>query len=478
MTKINTGLAAVVAKDSQSFTDFGVGVARRQRARKDTAMSEARKLLVEKQAYAPFAPKVNEFMEAEIDKIANSMDLDSGAYTRAVQQYAEYYGQSQAVEKFMRDSAASYQADKEVNHNEAVAALTKKYIKSGSIEELANLASGEMDAEQVLIETPGALNADVVMENRISRFGDIIQQYTTQAKKARNIGGYNMQLEGEEVMAKYKQYIIKDGDNVYVDPAALDDKGFYDIMMSDQRVKAIVSNRLKEEGIEAPAASATVEEKKAYTQQLREELANLMTPFVDYTETKKDRSQTLVNRAAMESARFKNQMELLKAKPTKDGASSEKRNDWYRDLLSFNQKAASYIEGSELTVGALPVDDPRIRAKFGDVKKIVVTNIDIKKGADTPGGGAVRMRIRAADSGSFITDKREDGTSVKSNEMTLYVPLADLKDPERAAIMYQEAYGTKRSDYESSAGVGAGSTTEPAAAGIFEGLDLNTGEFK
>lgn len=458
--QLNRGFAAIVANPQKSFTDYAVDTERRKRARKDTAIAEARGLLVSKQAFAPYAGAVNEFINNAVDEIAASDGLDPNAYTKAVEQYMEYYNYSKQVEGFLKEAASSYQKDKEVNEQVAAKAIMDRYVKDRSLDELATIAGQQMDAEDVLLKTPGALKTDVVIQERMKRFGDIILEYTEQAKKAKSVGGGNMVLEGENIAKKYKQYIKKDGDDVYVDAQALQDKGFLDVLLSDARVKAIAERELESEGITPPGSMAPVEEKKAYNQQVRDKLATIMTPFAEYQEVRKDADVRMTDWNA-------------RSRSSSSGGGKPKANnfnDWHRDLMASTQKAASYLKGVKVPVANLPITNPEDKKLFEDIDQVYVSSATISKSPD--GGTMVDMTVRA-DDGYFEAKREEDRWSIfgtrkkvvsdNVKETTISIPIESLSDPEIASLLYQNSFSQRKAHYESSPGVGAGSTSQPTA---------------
>ncbi|MCA9339282.1 MAG: hypothetical protein KDA17_00050 [Candidatus Saccharibacteria bacterium] len=455
MLTYNKGLATVVNNQPGQFFDKAVETTRRQRARKEDALAESRKLLVEKQAFAPFAPVVNQFMEDEINRLANSMDVDAG-YSQAVRQYADYYSQSKQVEKFMTEAASAYQADKEVNHQVATKAMYDRFIQTGSLDELSELASTGMDAEDVLLKTPGALKADVVLEDRLNRFGDIVLQYASQDKKAKSIGGGNMVVEGSDIMKKYKQFIKKDGENIYVDPAALDDKGFFDVLISDKRVNSIVEAQLKADGVEELPPTADVAAKKEYMAKKRDKLAQIMTPYVDYSEVSKADNRYMSNMYARVSASTSKETDSDKKKRE----SLERFNDWYKDFMSGVDEAASYLGGATIPSGGLITKNSMLPQVFDTHPEVMVRSVKYY----TSGSGKrfVRMNLVDPKGKPFNVADEQD-----SQESDVVIPIDDFMNSEEAAMMYEQARSTKSGvHYKESKGIAAPSSGPKTLGGI------------
>jgi len=308
------------------------------------------------------------------------------------------------------------------------------------------------------------------MEDRLNRFGEMVMNFSQRADRAKSIGGGQMRIEGEDLMKKYKQYVIKDGDDVFVDPAALQDKGFYDVLMSDKRVNSIVKSHLRNKGIEKPPATASVAEKKEYNRQAREELANIMTPFVDYEEVREDRSRVVRNVYAGRSS-------SSSSSKTGSQINRESLNKWYQDLMSFTPKSASYLEGATVNTAALPIDDPRQIKMLDTADRVVISRSRIHQDPSYPGGGVLELAVRKEKGDTFVMGENEDGV-ITQNEVVVTIPLTNIQDPERAAVLYQASKSSRKSNYEASKGVGSGEGQGSKPKLFLGGFNVEAGKFE
>ena len=263
------GLQSFFNPNQEGFTEGFARMASVQRGRKEAALGEIRKTLSEKQLYGAYAANANKILEDQIQSIAGSLDVDPTAYTDAVGNYLKYHGYSEQFKTFINDAATSYKADKEVDYNTALNAVQQKYVKTGSLEELeANIMNG-VDAEKVLLETPGALKEDEVLKDRISKLGDIETLVTNIDKNLKAQGEYYFEQDTEKIKQKVNQAVEFDQEgNVKIkDIQALDELGITKLMLDDKRVNALVTQRLQSNNMEI-----TEDNKK-------EALRTMMQPF-------------------------------------------------------------------------------------------------------------------------------------------------------------------------------------------------------
>jgi hypothetical protein len=280
MAKQRVGLSSFFSPDQKGFTEQFAEYAGIQRARKEAALGEIRKTLSEKQVYSAYAANVNKLLEDQVKQIAGSLDVDPTAYTDSVNDYLKYYNYSEQFKGFINDAAASYKADKEVDYNTALKAIQEQYVKTGNLDELEQNIINGVDAEKVLLETPGALKADEVIKSRLEKLGSVDKLVETAQKalKPEESGYPFIYQETDSIRQRINNAIEFDANgNIQVkDAAELERLGILDTMFEDGRVEAVVKQRLTSEGKEI------TEENK------REALRNMISPFASGQLEKKE----------------------------------------------------------------------------------------------------------------------------------------------------------------------------------------------
>ncbi len=269
MAKQRIGLQSFFSPNEQGFFKPFAEYASEQRARKEAALGEVRKTLSEKQVYGAYAANANKILEDQVKEIAGSLDVDPTAYTDAVGKYLRFYNYSEQFKGFINDAAASYKADNEVDYNTALDAVRSQYVKDGSLDELEKNIMNGVDAEKVLLETPGALNAETVIKNRMDKLGDVETLVKQASDTLRQSGQFYLAQDTESIKQKINQAVEFDAQgNVRVkDAKMLDQLGITNMMLGDRRVDAVVSQQLQAAGKEL-----TDENKK-------EQLRQMMQPF-------------------------------------------------------------------------------------------------------------------------------------------------------------------------------------------------------
>lgn len=280
MAKQRVGLSSFFSPDQKGFTEQFAEYAGIQRARKEAALGEIRKTLSEKQVYSAYAANANKLLEDQVKQIAGSLDVDPTAYTDSVNDYLKYYNYSEQFKGFINDAAASYKADKEVDYNTALKAIQEQYVKTGNLDELEQNIINGVDAEKVLLETPGALKADEVIKSRLEKLGSVDKLVETAQKalKPEESGYPFIYQETDSIRQRINNAIEFDANgNIQVkDAAELERLGILDTMFEDGRVEAVVKQRLTSEGKEI------TEENK------REALRNMISPFASGQLEKKE----------------------------------------------------------------------------------------------------------------------------------------------------------------------------------------------
>lgn len=280
MAKQRVGLSSFFSPDQKGFTEQFAEYAGIQRARKEAALGEIRKTLSEKQVYSAYAANANKLLEDQVKQIAGSLDVDPTAYTDSVNDYLKYYNYSEQFKGFINDAAASYKADKEVDYNTALKAIQTQYVKTGDLDELEQNIINGVDAEKVLLETPGALKADEVIKSRLEKLGSVDKLVETAQKalKPEESGYPFIYQETDSIRQRINNAIEFDANgNIRVkDAAELERLGILDTMFEDGRVEAVVKQRLTSEGKEI------TEENK------REALRNMISPFASGQLEKKE----------------------------------------------------------------------------------------------------------------------------------------------------------------------------------------------
>ena len=282
MAKQRIGLQSFFSPNEGFFKPFAE-YASVQRERKEAALGEVRKTLSEKQVYGAYAANANKILEDQVKEIAGSLDVDPTAYTDAVGKYLRYYNYSEQFKGFINDAAASYKADNEVDYNTALDAVRKQYVKDGSLDELEKNIMNGVDAEKVLLETPGALNAETVIKNRMDKLGDVDTMIKQASEKLRQSGQFYLAQDTESIRKKVNQAVEFDanGNARVKDAKVLEELGITSMMLGDRRVDAVVSQALQAAGKEL-----TDENKK-------EQLRQMMQPFAAGTLAKDKEAKML-----------------------------------------------------------------------------------------------------------------------------------------------------------------------------------------
>ena len=271
MAKQRVGLSTFFAPNQVGFTEQFAEYAGVQRARKEAALGEIRKTLSEKQVYSAYAANANKLLEDQVKQIAGSLDVDPTAYTESVNDYLKYYNYSEQFKAFVNDAATSYKADKEVDYNTALKALQQQYVKTGSLDELEQNIVNGVDAEKVLLDTPGALKSDEIIKSRLEKLGSVdkLVEQVSRSLKPEEAGYPFIYQDSLAIRQRINNAIeFDDKGNVKIkDAAELERLGILDTMFEDGRVNAVVKQRLTSEGKEI------TEDNK------REALRQMMTPF-------------------------------------------------------------------------------------------------------------------------------------------------------------------------------------------------------
>lgn len=247
------GLRSYFSENEPTFTESFVKIAKAQRGRKEEALSEIRKTISEKEIYAPYSNAAQSLLNQEIEKISSSLDVDPQSYNKAVADYAKFYNYSKNFEKFINDTAANFKGDDEVNYNEALAALKKKYVQTGSLDELEANINGGMNAEEVLLQTPGALNEGKVINNTIKEIGTTIDEFTKLGTLGPSANKYFLQMDTENIRREFSNIMEVDSSTGQVrikNPEEFKRSGIAKAMLFDDRMKAIVDRNLTAEGKE------------------------------------------------------------------------------------------------------------------------------------------------------------------------------------------------------------------------------------
>lgn len=271
MAKQRIGLQTFFAPNQPGFTEQFAEYATVQRGRKEAALGEIRKTLSEKQVYSAYAANANKLLEDQVKQIAGSLDVDPTAYTDAVNDYLKFYNYSEQFKSFINDAATSYKADKEVDYNTALSAMQKQYVKNGTLDELEQNIINGVDAEKVLLETPGALKADEVIKNRLDKLGSVdkLVEEAERRLQPEQAGYPFIYQESQSIRQRINNAVaFDDKGNIQVkDIAELERLGILDTMYSDARVDAVVKQRLTSQGTEITEDSK------------RQALREMLTPF-------------------------------------------------------------------------------------------------------------------------------------------------------------------------------------------------------
>ena len=256
--------------NNPDFFDVAVETTRRQKARKEGALAEIRKTISEKDIYGPYAASVNKILEEEIANISSGMDVDPASYNDAALRFYKYRSLADQMKEFVGKAAEAYKVDKEVNENVALQAMRKQYVKTGSIDELEANVLGGLDAEKVLLSTPGALKADEVLKNRVAGFGEIVREMSKNSGKMQQLGRGMLGFSQEKIQEAYSNLveIAPDGTPQIKDVNKLEQQGFMDILLGDDRVKAVVDQSLQKSGAELNDITR------------KDKLRQMLTPFV------------------------------------------------------------------------------------------------------------------------------------------------------------------------------------------------------
>lgn len=286
------------------FFEIAAGVAERQAERKRGTLAEIRKTLAERDVYAPYSENVSKFLTDQIEQISSAMDVDPAAYTEAASQYYKYYNMANQMKEFVKETAASYAKDNQVNESVALDAMRKKYIQSGNIAELEKNVSAGIDAEEVLLTTPGALNQQQVLGDAVKGLGETASDITKTADQLRKMGSYTLGLDTNQIKAAYSNLVTlepvldaKGNPTGEVAPkiknvAELDRQGFTDVLLSNRRIDAVVTQALAKDGV------TEIDDNKK-----KEKLRELLTPFVSTKIAQERTTQAIADRTPEIAAR-------------------------------------------------------------------------------------------------------------------------------------------------------------------------------
>lgn len=262
-------------RNEPGFSDIFADVAKRQRERKDKALGEIQGILDTKLIYGPYAQEAQGLLTAEVDKIAESLDVNQADVTKAAADYTKFWNYSNQFQKFIEESAAAYKADNEVNMPTALAAIKQNYVKTGKLDELEQNILQGMDAEEVLIKTPGALKEDQVIRNRLDQLGKMIQDITTPGNLTPAQGAakrYYFGMDEEQLKMEFNKSMVYDAATGQVrikNAREFLNSGLADALLQDSRMKALVDRRITQRG-DAPTDEARVAE-----------LPRMLEPFSD-----------------------------------------------------------------------------------------------------------------------------------------------------------------------------------------------------
>jgi hypothetical protein len=353
---MRSGIRSYFSGQDPSFSEIFADVAKRQRQRKDVATEKLQGIMDAKQIYGPYAEQASKLLTDQIKAIGDSLDVDQQKVSAAAAEYAKVYGYSEQFKDFIEQSAAVYKADNEVNTPTALAAIRAQYVKEGTLDELEKNIMNGMDAEDVLLKTPGALNEDIVMKNRLDQIGKVVSEITTpgnltpaQGAAARHYFGMDeetFKMEFSNVM----EYDTSTGTVKIKDPQGLVDSGIADALLSDKRVQAIVDRRLSDRGVELTEDNRLAE------------LPRVLAPYTSAKVTR-DIKRTFVKNPAIEQAleRERNNIARMAARggdqPSGDAlilatnaivaakTIEEKRGAW--DLANIRFNEAQYVRNHE-----------------------------------------------------------------------------------------------------------------------------------
>ena len=357
MAKQRIGLQSFFSPNEQGFFKPFAEYASEQRARKEAALGEVRKTLSEKQVYGAYAANANKILEDQVKEIAGSLDVDPTAYTDAVGKYLRYYNYSEQFKGFINDAAASYKADNEVDYNTALDAVRKQYVKDGSLDELEKNIMNGVDAEKVLLETPGALNAETVIKNRMDKLGDVDTMIKQASEKLRQSGQFYLAQDTESIRKKVNQAVEFDanGNARVKDAKVLEELGITSMMLGDRRVDAVVSQQLQAAGKEL-----TDENKK-------EQLRQMMQPFAAGTLAKDKEAKMLEDptwkkrmqesELALQRARLAMQQQKESPRPLE--LMADKMSNIYQAMGAVQAGSPQYVwKKYERTADGKPVTSP------------------------------------------------------------------------------------------------------------------------
>lgn len=348
------------------FFDIAAGVAEKQAERKRGALAEIRKTLAERDVYAPYSENVSKFLTDQIEQISSAMDVDPAAYTEAASQYYKYYNMANQMKEFIKETAASYAKDEQVNESVALDAMRKKYIRSGDIAELEKNVTSGIDAEQILLTTPGALNQQKVFADAVKGLGETAMDITKTAESLKKLGGYTLGLDTNEIKAAYSNLVTlepvldaKGNPTGEVTPkikdvAELDRQGFTDVLLGNQRIDAIVTQSLAKDGV------TEIDDTKK-----KEKLRELLTPFVSTKIAQGRTTQAIADRTPEIAARNRQlsiEEKRLNAQLKGDGDDAEKGSMLFQAVRGLvqdregvmikytNQDYPKDAEGKEKTI--------------------------------------------------------------------------------------------------------------------------------
>lgn len=279
------GLQSFFDPNQKGFSEIFAEQATVQRQRKEAALGEIRQTLSEKQLYGAYAANANKILEDQIKSIGASLDVDPTAYTDAVADYLKFYNYSEQFKGFINEAASAYKADKEVDYNTALKAVRDQYVKTGNLDELETNIMNGVDAEKVLLQTPGALKEAEVMKDRISKLGDVNTLVTQIDENLKRQGNFYLQQDTETIKQAVNQAVEFDakGNAVIKDMAALDRLGITQLMLGDRRVDALATQRLQREGKEINEANK------------KEALRAMMQPFASGERTQTTEAKLVDN---------------------------------------------------------------------------------------------------------------------------------------------------------------------------------------
>lgn len=332
MAKKYTGLnlAQVQVPETIDTTGLSKGILKAEQFKyeeKERKKKEALDFLKPESTFKPYQQAANKMLTDAINEIMAGGEYDPAKAASIAVKYNEAINIGKALENNLNEVSTALKSDKEIKSDLAIPALYKQYVKSGNLDELYNNASQPIDASQLISQAGGSqyLNVDDVLKNRLSTIGEITKKVIEQGDWQTVAPGLK-EAEVKDTLTKAASIVgIDASGNPYIDLTSDLANTAMGVMLSDDRVRRIVDDRLLNAGINQPTEN-----------QRKEELKKVLAPYASISSS---------DSTSVKTARYT----VGSTSGSGYGSGSAYANMWMPYILSgdpaLEQEALEYIKG-------------------------------------------------------------------------------------------------------------------------------------